>query len=189
MTENDIKSAGEEVVKTKRKGNGKNSPVIGNNGFMTEPGDNSKALAQIMGIYNMPKIDTSNDEEVEERIQEYFEYCFNNDLKPGVEGMALAIGVDRRTLWEWETGRKRGVVDSSRADIIKKAKLFLANYMENLSQNGKINPITAIFLMKNHFGYADKQEVVITPNHNLDAAQTPEQIAEQIAVDIPIDME
>ena len=31
-------------------------------------------------------------------------------------------------------------------------------------QNGKINPVSAIFLAKNNFGYADKQEYVLTPN-------------------------
>ena len=34
-------------------------------------------------------------------------------------------------------------------------------------QNGKINPVSGIFLMKNNFGYADKQEVVLTPNNPL----------------------
>ena len=31
-------------------------------------------------------------------------------------------------------------------------------------QNGKINPVSGIFLGKNNFGYQDKQEHVITPN-------------------------
>ena len=33
-------------------------------------------------------------------------------------------------------------------------------------QNGKINPVSGIFLGKNNFGYQDKQEMVITPNTN-----------------------
>jgi hypothetical protein len=31
-------------------------------------------------------------------------------------------------------------------------------------QNGKINPVSGIFLGKNNFGYSDKQEYVLTPN-------------------------
>ena len=34
-------------------------------------------------------------------------------------------------------------------------------------QNGKINPVSGIFLMKNNFGYQDKSEVVLTPNNPL----------------------
>jgi hypothetical protein len=39
--------------------------------------------------------------------------------------------------------------------------------MEGYMQNGKINPVSGIFLMKNNFGYTDKQEVVLTPNSPL----------------------
>ena len=31
--------------------------------------------------------------------------------------------------------------------------------------SGKINPVTGIFLLKNNFGYADKSEIVLTPNN------------------------
>ena len=31
-------------------------------------------------------------------------------------------------------------------------------------QNGKVNPVSGIFLGKNNFGYKDQQEYVVTPN-------------------------
>ena len=31
-------------------------------------------------------------------------------------------------------------------------------------ENGKINPVSGIFLGKNNFGYQDKTEYVLTPN-------------------------
>lgn len=52
-------------------------------------------------------------------------------------------------------------------DTLKKAYQFLNAQMENYMQNGKINPVAGIFLMKNNMGYADKQEVVLTPNQQL----------------------
>lgn len=36
--------------------------------------------------------------------------------------------------------------------------------MVQMMQNGKLNPVTAIFLLKNNHGYKDQQDVVITPN-------------------------
>ena len=39
---------------------------------------------------------------------------------------------------------------------------------ENYMQNGKINPVSGIFLGKNNFSYVDKQEHVVTPNTNSD---------------------
>jgi hypothetical protein len=35
---------------------------------------------------------------------------------------------------------------------------------ETYMQNGKINPVSGIFLAKNNYGYSDKQEYVVTPN-------------------------
>jgi hypothetical protein len=36
--------------------------------------------------------------------------------------------------------------------------------MESYANAGRINPVMAIFMMKNHFGYQDKTEYVLTPN-------------------------
>ena len=41
-------------------------------------------------------------------------------------------------------------------------------------QNGSINPVSAIFLLKNNYQYVDKSEVMITPNsplEQMDASQ------------------
>lgn len=180
---------GEVMAEKKKRGNPdivknqawKKSPVIGNNGFDLAPGDNSVALKHAIEMaYIWEPIDLSSDEELQKRIVQYFEYCFENDIRPGVEGMALAIGVDRRTLWNWETERS-GTLGNSRSDIIKKAKQILANYMEMLSQDGHIHPVTAIFLMKNHFGYADKSELEFAPKQQLEQKLSPEEIAQRIA--------
>ena len=48
-------------------------------------------------------------------------------------------------------------------------------------QNGKINPVSGIFLGKNNFGYQDKQDLVITPNTNTIEAADAETIAAKYA--------
>jgi hypothetical protein len=50
---------------------------------------------------------------------------------------------------------------------------------EDYMQNGKINPVSGIFIGKNHFGYQDKQEVVLTPNNPLGEHQSAEQLADE----------
>ena len=42
LKRNDLIEQGEKVVKTKMKPRGGNSPVIGDNGVHTQPGDNAK---------------------------------------------------------------------------------------------------------------------------------------------------
>ena len=152
----------------KRKSNGKNSPVIGDNGLMVEPGDNAKYIQNAMQLGALPKIDLTDPVAVEERINEYFRIQFESDLKPTVAGMGIALGLDRRRLWEIKTNvpdRNQDIPTLVR-DSIKKGYEYMELLWENYMQNGKINPVSGIFLGKNNFGYQDKQEMVLTPNNN-----------------------
>lgn len=141
--------------------NGKNSPVIGNNGMLTEPGDNSRFIRHALATYNLPPIDISDSKQVEERIAWYFNHCFESDMKPTVKGLCNAVGISRDTLSKWNRGVTR---DSTHSYIIKKAYDFIEELWEDYMLNGKINPVAGIFLAKNNFGYSDSQELVLTPN-------------------------
>lgn len=63
--------------------------------------------------------------------------------------------------------------------------------IEEYMQNGKINPVSGIFLMKNNFGYADKTEVVVTPNNPLgeagDRAEIEARYRDSVALPEPED--
>ena len=164
----------EETVKdiTKRKGN--NPQGIGGFGDVdTTPGDNARYLRHSLSMWDLPVIDISDPKQVEERIVWYFDKCADDDMKPTVSGMALALGVDRRTLYDWSRGNVRGVTHSP---IVKKAMDLLAAMWEDYMQNGKINPVSGIFLGKNHFGYQDKQEIVVEPKNPLGEAENAEEI-------------
>ena len=126
-----------------------------------EPGDNSRYLAHARTIAKMPLIDLNDPEQVRERCDWYFEHCFNNDMKPTVSGLCNAFKISRNTLLQWRTGTYRK--DTHQA-IILEAYALMENLWEDYMQNGKINPVSGIFLGKNNYGYADKQEYVLTPN-------------------------
>ena len=48
-------------------------------------------------------------------------------------------------------------------------------------QNGKINPVTGIFLLKNNHGFKDQQDVVVTPNNPLGDAEHAERLEQKYA--------
>ena len=54
---------------------------------------------------------------------------------------------------------------------------------ENYMQNGKINPVSGIFLGKNNFGYQDKTEYVLTPNTQSDSDYNAEDIKKRYLTD------
>jgi hypothetical protein len=129
-------------------------------------GDNSKYTKFALAIMQLPKLDITVPEQLSARLNDYFALCAEHDMKPGVAALALALGMDRRRLWEINNdvaGRNLSIPEECKS-VIKMAYNSLEVLWESYSTSGKINPVTAIFLGKNNFGYADKQEYVVTPN-------------------------
>lgn len=128
-------------------------------------GDNNKYTTFALEIMKLPKIDVSNPEQLHSRVIEYFQLCADHDMKPGVAAVGLAIGLDRRRLWEIRSGSSRNVsIPPECKVIINEVYNSLEVLWEGYMANGKINPVSGIFLGKNNFGYQDKQEYVVTPN-------------------------
>lgn len=139
----------------------------------TEPGEMGKLVARMSALGKLPPV--REPEEVQERIEQYFQWCVANDCRPAVESMALAIGVTRKTLLEWQ---KRG---DRRGSIITRAKQVLAALMENWGISGKINPAALCFMMKNQFEYQDNVTITAETNNEMHAKRTTQEIEEQYA--------
>ena len=135
-----------------------------------QPGDNSKAIGIIMQFNDLPVVDLKNPEEVRDRVRQYFQMCFDNDFKPTVSSYAAAMGYDRKSLWALMNNREVGGwenLPTLSIDYIKRGYDSLEQLWEYYMQNGKINPVSGIFLAKNNFGYVDKTEYTIEPKATL----------------------
>lgn len=176
-----------QVIKKKPRGG--NSPVIGNNGLNLDEGDNNKFTSVSLQLLNLPKINLHDPKSVQERLNDYFNLMAEKDMKPTVAGIALALGTTRQTLWAIKNNQPMGGygnlpnMPSEVTDLIKKAYLLMENLWENYMVNGKINPVSGIFLGKNNFGYQDKTEYVVTPNVQQDNDYDPDSIRERYLID------
>lgn len=142
-------------------------------------GENNKYLNHAIQIFNLPSIDLNNPEQVKNRIMEYFNICLSNDMRPNIAGVSNALACSRQYLWEIANGKTQKCKEV--VDTIKKVQYLLTQQMEDFMQNGKINPVAAIFLMKNNMGYSDQQEIVITPG--IDEKQPKDLITEAELLD------
>ena len=179
----DIVKTGQEIVKKKPRG--------GNN-FLTdaalkvEDGDNTKYLMANVELMNMPDIDIKNPDEVMARVNDYFKLYAQYDMKPTVAGLAMALGLDRRRLWEIKTGNyttSTPKLPRECEDAIKKAYKLMENLWETYMNSGKINPVSGIFLGKNNFGYQDKTEYVLTPNQKQESDYDADEISKRYLSD------
>lgn len=143
-----------------------------------KPGDNTKYLTHALTIAKWNKIDIESDEEVIQRLDDYFALCVVNDIKPTVTGMANALKINKKTLYDWRNGITRNQTDS-RKQIINVYYGMLEELYEDYMMNGKVNPVSGIFMGKNHFGYEDKKEVVVQPKSNFDESVNPDDVRDK----------
>ena len=183
----DVIDSGTEIVKQKRKPAGMAAALAGDLG--QEPGDNTRIVQTNMKFFDMPRVDLKNPDAVRERLCEYFKIYGEADLKPTVAGMAMALGVNRRTLWAIANDQPTGGngyklnLPPESTDLVKKAYEMLEMSMEAYANSGKINPVMAIFMLKNHWQYTDKTEYVLTPNQKQDSDYDAEDIRKRYLTD------
>ena len=187
------------AVKKNTGGTKRNNPTgIGlpasKSSLMLEDGDNAKFTSMNLHFMNLPKIDLHDEKAVQDRLNEYFDFMIQNDMKPSVSGMAMALGLDRRRLWEIKTGNTQGSgamgglssLPQGVTDLVKKAYQLLECLWEDYMLNGKINPMAGVFLGVNNYGYQDVKKVDVTPvlpDSNKDNDYDPDSIRERYLID------
>lgn len=119
-------------------------------------------LKHNLQIAALPKIDPNDPEQLTARVMQYFDICTDNNLSPAVASFALSLGIDRRTLWGWMTEERGTIKNQECANIIKTAYSIINSQYEDMLNTNKINPVSAIFLMKNNLGYKDQTDHVVT---------------------------
>ncbi|WP_026661677.1 terminase small subunit [Butyrivibrio proteoclasticus] len=94
-----------------------------------------------------------NEEQLKERIKQYFDFCANNNFRPGVESLSLALGVDRVTYWRWCNQEIR--VSNEWAETCKLARQSIVAFVEAAANSGHLSPPIAIFSLKNLANWKD----------------------------------
>lgn len=120
-----------------------------------------KLLGEVLVEHKQPRV--KSDEELAERLNDYFVRCAESGQIPTVEEMCMSTGYTYATCYDWEVGRNKGF-SSETSNIIKKAKDVLKTFDAKLVISGKLNFLAYCFRAKNYYGMADKTEYVITPN-------------------------
>lgn len=167
-----------EVVKKKRTRPDRTEALIP----QYEPGDMSRMITDALNLSSFGPIDINDSAAVEKRIESFLRYCIDHDMKPSVESMALALNTNRTQVWRWANGVECNITEASR-NAIKKGYSIMNQLLTQTMMDGRINPVSAIFLLKNNMGYKDQTDVVVTPNNplqDLDANQARQRLLESV---------
>lgn len=139
------------------------------------PGENARRVRIMRELMRPDPVSGQNSEEVNDRYMWYLDKCEEFDDRPTVEGFALAMGYDRVTLRRWKDGEVKSIPDDVRLTL-KRIWNGLNHIMAQYMVDGHLNPVTAIFLLKNNFAYKDQTESVIIKQDPYESGD-PEEIA------------
>lgn len=94
----------------------------------------------------------STPEEMQEKIDAYFAECEVKEKPKTMCGLALALGIDRKTLCNYSN-------KDEFFHTIKEARQIVEGQNEEMLISGKGSATGIIFNLKNNFGWVDKSEV------------------------------
>lgn len=122
-----------------------------------------KSLSNILAVSKAFDQPPKTEDELCDRLNDFFKVCAETNQLPTVEKMCLALSMPRSTVFDWESGNTRGLGPAT-SDILKKAKNIISSLDAELALEGKIQPVVYLFRAKNYYGMKDQQDVVVTPN-------------------------
>ena len=173
MTAETEEQAVNKVVEKKKvprtAGNNGFSPIIGDNGIHTKPGDNSKyALTlldmckddpilskafegtdgTIQGLLPLRSVVVNRNDisTMAKRVVGYLAWCVANDDRITNLVMYMRIVINKDIAWQWKNEKSRG---EAHRDFIESVLGICSAARELLGADGKLNPATLIWWQNN----------------------------------------
>ena len=118
-------------------------------------------------------------DDIENKINDYFNYCNENSKPFTMSGLALFLDCSRTTLYNYdkELVKFKDLNEDDKLRIlnaVKRAKRMVEAYQEEQLFIGK-SPVGTIFSLKNNFNWKDSQE--INNNTNISAINPIQQLS------------
>lgn len=121
-----------------------------------------KIINEALEAFKQEPVDS--DEELKQRLSEYFETISRTGQTPTMEELILCTGHSN----SWWNNIKSGVslgYSPETKEILEKATMLLKTIDAKLVVSGKMNFLAYCFRAKNYYGMTDKVEHVLTPNY------------------------
>lgn len=125
----------------------------------TNPDYVKDTIKAILKEYENPPVKSDN--ELYDRIQQYFDTCAELNSAPTVESLVLYCGYSHWWYWDVLKGLNPGFSGKTK-DILQKATTFVAAFDAKALTDGRMNFLAYCFRAKNYYGMRDRVEFNIT---------------------------
>ena len=117
---------------------------------------NERHINHTESLAMMPRLEVWDVESIGRRTMEYLNKCKEDGVRVNLSAYALSLGTTPDGLNELVSDKR--LTDETRAALLKGISMVEAIMIEMMMEQ-RINPVTGIFLLKNHFGYKDQSEI------------------------------
>ena len=144
--------------------------------YMSQP--NVKEFNKCIREHNIGRPYAFDNKEVlEKELNSYFDLCDKTDTVPSITGISMWLGCNRDTIYAHANNS-----NSPFSDIFKNVINYCHLTIENGTIDGKINPVTYIFLAKNYFNLEDSKQITVSAQQGSDvnSQETAEALRKQL---------
>ncbi len=146
---------------------------------------NANYIYHAVQLSRLGKVNFDDPHEILDRTEDYLQSCIDYGIKPNLAGYALALGFNSVKGLQRCFADKRMQKDCS--DAVSKGYLIIEEIIVGYMLDQRIMPATAIFTLKNHFGYKDETDFnvrAISDNDGVDAKALEDKYNSVIDVDV-----
>ena len=137
---------------------------------------NSTYLYHSARIADLPRCNLLSAPDIEKRSLEYFKACSDDGIRPSLTGYALALGTTVKGLQNLFSDRR---LSDECINALGKGAAKVEDVIISMMLDTRIQPVTGLFILKNHFGYKDASDVNI--NTIRKSGDSPQELAEKYA--------
>lgn len=125
--------------------------------YMAQPRVQEYNKAMTAKCFNGRPFAFDNLDKLNGEVSDYLELCYKTTTVPTVMGLTTWLGCARSTIYEHANNS-----NSPFSNTFKNFINLCHTSLENGTIDGKINPVTYIFMGKNYFGLSDSKDIKVT---------------------------
>ena len=157
----------------------KNNQMVNNDRkeYMAQPRVkvyNKDMSDRLFGVGGRPPAFKS-EEQLSNDIREFINLCYDTTTIPTVMGLATWLGCSRDTIYAHANDSR-----SPFSYLIKNFIDLCHLSLENGTIDGKVNPVTYIFMGKNYFGLSDSKDIKVTASSDNQSTPNAQETAEAL---------
>ena len=145
-------------------------------GFGGSPEDKemiAKIIGEVRMSFEMPM--PKNDDELEQRVVDYFELCERRQMIPTMEELSMYIGFSKEYVSDVRRGKTNGFSPRTK-EICNRITAAMSAIDAKLAMTGRVRDAIYIFRSKNFYGMKDQQEVTFNANVNSEQEMSREDL-------------